>query len=102
MKTVLWYKRAVEEVVVLDMWSLAAVNTWHLTQPSSFDFFLDNAREELKCSDMSETCAFSGYGFVERVDVDVFLRAMRSSLLHAHGDNRVQGDVILTVYNKCE
>ena len=71
-KTVLWYKRAVEEVVVLDMWSLAAVNTWHLTQPSSFDLCLDNAREELRCSDTSETCSFNGKRYVERVDVDMF------------------------------
>jgi len=64
------YRRAVEEVIVLDTKSLAAVYTWHLTRPSSFDLFLENAREKLRCSDMSETCSLNGSKWVEHVDVD--------------------------------
>lgn len=71
METVFWYRRAVEEeVIVLDTKSLAAVYTWHLTQPSSFDLFLENAREKLSCSDMSETCSLNGSGCVGHIDVD--------------------------------
>lgn len=70
METVFWYRRAVEEVIALDTKSLAAVCTWHLTQPSSFDLFLENAREKLRCSDMSETCSLNGSECVGHIDVD--------------------------------
>jgi hypothetical protein len=58
--------RAVEEVDVIDKWSLAAVYTWHLTWPSCFDLFLENAQEKLKCSDISEICSLNRPGCVEQ------------------------------------
>jgi hypothetical protein len=35
-------------VVVIVVYSLVAVYTWHLTRPSSFELVLENAKEKLK------------------------------------------------------